>query len=230
MEASRVGERTQGERAGLSRELVLDAAVALVDRDGLDGLSMRKLGAALGVEAMTLYHYLPNKASLLDGLVEWVVEHSATVPAADGARWDQMLRRFAETFRDTLLAHPGVLSLFFTHPAVTPKTLEAVERALRVLTDAGFALGQAIDVINVLNIFVVGHAMAEVGTVDINRRGQPGSAVALATSDLSNLPMVVEAARQAVSADDYARFQFGLDALLTGFARELERTGDPPQP
>src|ERR1700722_16740255 len=86
-----MGKRTQGERAGLSRELVLGAAVGLVDRDGLDGLSMRKLGAALGVEAMTLYHYLPNKASLLDGLVEWVLEHTATAPDHETLPWDEML-------------------------------------------------------------------------------------------------------------------------------------------
>jgi AcrR family transcriptional regulator len=218
-----MGKRTQGERAGLSRELVLAAAVGLVDRDGLDGLSMRKLGAALGVEAMTLYHYLPNKAALLDGLVEWVVEHSATDPGADDLTWDQMLRRFAETLRATLLAHPGVLSLFFTRPAVTPRTLEAVEHGLSVLTDAGFAVDQALEMINTLNIFVVGHAMAEVGTADIDRRGDPGSAAALTRSDLSNLPLVAEAARRATSADDHARFRFGLDALLIGFAQASAR-------
>jgi AcrR family transcriptional regulator len=214
-----MGKRAQGERAGLSRELVLSTAVDLVDRDGLDGLSMRKLGAALGVEAMTLYHYLPNKDSLLDGLVEWVVEHSAGVPDAEGLSWDQTLRRFAETFRATLLAHPGILSLFFTRPAVAPRTLEAVERGLAVLTRAGFALHQALDMINTLNIFVIGHAMAEVGTADIDRRGAPGSAAALAKSDLSNLPLVVEAARHATSSDDHTRFRFGVDALLSGFAR-----------
>ena len=83
-----MASRSQGQRAGLSRGLILDAAVALVDSEGLDGLSMRKLGAALGVEAMTLYHYVPNKAALLDGLVEWVLQHSATAPAlADGLSW-----------------------------------------------------------------------------------------------------------------------------------------------
>jgi AcrR family transcriptional regulator len=224
-----MGKRTQGERAGLSRELVLDAAVGLVDRHGLDGLSMRKLGATLGVEAMTLYHYFPNKAALLDGLVEWVVDHTATVADADGSAWDQTLRRFAETFRETLLAHPGVLSLFFTRPAVTPQTLAAVEWGLRVLTDAGFALHQAIDIINALNIFVIGHAMAEVGTADISRRGGPGSASALAMSDLPNLPLVVEAARHA-SSDDHTRFQFGLEALLTGFAPARQRKEDAPGP
>src|SRR3984957_20230015 len=108
----RVASGSQGRRAGLSRGLILDAAVDLVDSQGLDGLSMRKLGAALGVEAMTLYHYVPNKAALLDGLVEWVLEHSATAPAlADGLSWDRMLRRYAETLRTSLLPPPGFLLL-----------------------------------------------------------------------------------------------------------------------
>jgi AcrR family transcriptional regulator len=219
----RVASRGQGERAGLSRGLVLDAAVALVDSNGLDGLSMRKLGAALGVEAMTLYHYLPNKAALLDGLVEWVVQHSATAPAlADGLSWDQMLRGYAQTLRATLLGHPGVLPLFFTRPAVTPQTLKAVEHGLRVLTDAGFALPRALDMINVLNIFVVGHAMAEAGTAELTRRGDPGSAAALAQLDASDLPLVIEAARLDQGPDDETRFLFGLDTLLYGFARWQE--------
>jgi AcrR family transcriptional regulator len=215
-----VASRGQGERAGLSRGLVLDAAVALVDSDGLDGLSMRKLGAALGVEAMTLYHYVPNKAALLDGLVEWVMQHSATAPAlADGLSWDQMLRRYAQTLRATLLSHPGILPLFFTHPAVTPQTLQAVENGLRVLTGAGFELSRALDMINVLSIFVVGHAMAEADTAELNQQNGPGSAAALAQLDVSDLPLVIEAARLAQDADDGNRFLFGLDALLHGFAR-----------
>jgi len=219
-----VASRGQGERAGLSRSLVLDAAVALVDSDGLDGLSMRKLGGALGVEAMTLYHYVPNKAALLDGLVEWVMQHSATAPAlADGLSWDQMLRRYAETLRATLLGHPGVLPLLFTRPAVTPQTLRAVENGLRVLTDAGFGLVRALDMINTLSIFVVGHAMAEAGTAELNRRGDPGSAAALAQLDASDLPLVIEAARLTQDADDESRFLFGLDALLDGFGQRGDR-------
>ncbi len=225
-----MASRGQGERAGLSRGLVLDAAVALVDSEGLDGLSMRKLGAALGVEAMTLYHYLPNKAALLDGLVEWVVQHTATVPAlTDGLSWDQVLRDYAQTLRATLLAHPGVLPLFFTRPAVTPQTLKTVERGLRVLTGAGFALPRALDMINVLSIFVVGHAMAEAGTAELTRRGDPGSAAALAQLDASDLPLVTEAARLAQGSDDETRFLFGLEALLYGFARGQEPQHKAPK-
>jgi AcrR family transcriptional regulator len=218
-----VASRGQGERAGLSRGLILDAAVALVDRDGLDGLTMRKLGAALGVEAMTLYHYVPNKAALLDGLVEWVLQHSATASApAEALSWDRLLRRYAETLRTTLLGHPGVLPLLFSRPAVTPQTLKAVQDGLRVLTDAGFALTRALDMINVLSIFVLGHAMAEAGTAELSRRGGPGSAAALAQLDVSDLPLVIEAARLTQDADDESRFLFGLDALLYGFARWQE--------
>ena len=76
--------------------------------------------------------------------------------------------------------------------------------------------------INVLSIFVVGHAMAESGTAELNRRGGPGSAAALAQLDVSDLPLVIEAARLAQDADDQSRFLFGLDALVYGFARWLE--------
>jgi AcrR family transcriptional regulator len=169
---------------------------------------------------MTLYHYVPNKAALLDGLVEWVLQHSATASVlADGQSWDRLLRRYAETLRTTLLAHPGVLPLLFSRPAVTPQTLKAVENGLRVLTEAGFALPRALDMINVLSIFVVGHAMAEAGTAELSRRGGPGSAAALAQLDASDLPLVIEAARLTQDADDQSRYLFGLDALLYGFAR-----------
>ncbi|MGA8460610.1 MAG: TetR/AcrR family transcriptional regulator C-terminal domain-containing protein, partial [Streptosporangiaceae bacterium] len=150
-------------------------------------------------------------------------QHTATVPAlTDGLSWDQVLRDYAQTLRATLLAHPGVLPLFFTRPAATPQTLKTVEDGLRVLTGAGFALPRALDMINVLSIFVVGHAMAEAGTAELTRRGDPGSAAALAQLDASDLPLVIEAARLAQGPDDETRFLFGLDALLCGFARWQE--------
>ena len=84
-----MAKRTRGERAGLTRERVLSVALQLVDDEGLDALTMRKLAAALGVEAMTLYHYLPNKAALLDGLVESVLDEP-TRPAERNLRADHL--------------------------------------------------------------------------------------------------------------------------------------------
>src|SRR6202012_3770970 len=86
-------KRTRADRAGLSREQVLDAALDLVDRDGASALSMRRLGAELGVEAMTLYHYLPSKDALLDGIVERVMGQAET-RLADGP-WDRALTAYA---------------------------------------------------------------------------------------------------------------------------------------
>src|SRR5690606_8025265 len=102
-------KRSRGLMAQMSRERVLEAALDLVDQVGVRGLSMRKLGAALGVEAMTIYYYVPNRDAVLDGLVERVAT-SAFVVDPD-AEWRSLLRDFASGFRRELLRHPGVLPL-----------------------------------------------------------------------------------------------------------------------
>ena len=159
-------KRTRADRAGLSREQVLDAALDLVDREGVAALSMRRLGAELGVEAMTLYHYLPNKDALLDGIVERVMAQAET-SLADGP-WDQALTGYARSLRAMLLRHPGAALLVATRPAVTPETLRAAERGLALLCDAGFPVGRALDTLNALTLFTVAHAASEVSTAAVN--------------------------------------------------------------
>jgi AcrR family transcriptional regulator len=112
-------KRTRADRAGLSREQVLDAALDLIGREGAAALSMRRLGAELGVEAMTLYHYLPNKDALLDGIVERVTAQAET-RFGDGP-WDRTLTEYARSLRATLLRHPGAAALVATRPAVSPR-------------------------------------------------------------------------------------------------------------
>ncbi|MEN2417812.1 TetR/AcrR family transcriptional regulator C-terminal domain-containing protein [Streptomyces rimosus] len=216
MDVTKGSKRARGERAGLSRQRVLDAALALVDRDGLAALSMRRLGADLGVEAMTLYHYVPNKDALLDGLVERVFEQAAPL-TADGARWRPALERYAGSLRRTLLRHPAVLPLAMSRPAVTPQTLGAVESGLRMLRDAGFPLGRALDVLNALTVFVIGHAAVEAATARVNEQGAPGSTAYLAQLDTDRFPLLVEAGRGGHGADDAARFDHAVRALLAGF-------------
>ncbi|MFH8345328.1 TetR/AcrR family transcriptional regulator C-terminal domain-containing protein [Streptomyces sp. NPDC018045] len=209
-------KRARGERAGLTRERVLDAALALVDRDGLAALSMRRLGAELGVEAMTLYHYVPNKNALLDGLVERVFERAAPL-AAGGGRWRPALEEYAASLRRILLRHPGVLPLAMSRPAVTPQTLDAVEGGLRMLRDAGFPLGRALDVLNALTVFVVGHTAVEAATARVNEEGAPGSTAYLAQLDADRFPLLAQAGRDGHGADDAARFHYAVRAMLAGF-------------
>ena len=218
-----MARRGAGERAGLTRARVLDAALDLADRSGAAALTMRRLGAELGVEAMTLYHYVPSKEALLDGMVERVLDLSA-LPHSGGQPWDAALRDYAETLRATLLRHPGVLPLALSRPAATPQSLQAVETGLRVLTASGFSLGAALDALNSLTIFVVGHATAEAGMAGVHQAGAPGSTAALADLDPAAYPLLTEAARAGQGTDDHQRFRFGVAALLAGFAAGLAET------
>ncbi|MEU1782988.1 TetR/AcrR family transcriptional regulator C-terminal domain-containing protein [Streptomyces abikoensis] len=226
-------KRTRGERAGLTREIVLDAALGLIDREGRAALTMRRLGAELGVEAMTLYHHVPNKDALLDGLVERVFAEALPLPAAgdsdsdsddgEATDWRAFLRAYAGSLRTALLRHPGVLPLVTGRPAVTPATLDAVERGLRTLTSAGFALGPAVDTLNALSLFVVGHTAAEADAHHAHPArtapsvAAPGTTAWLAELDCERYPLVVEAAGTGAGTDDAERFGFAVDAMLTGF-------------
>lgn len=217
-------KRTPGNRAGLNRERVLDTALALADRDGVRALTMRRLGDELGVEAMTLYHYVANKDALLDGLVERVFARAMAHAEQQAARaadaehvdaWRELLAAYASALRTALLRHPGVLSLATTRPAVTPATLDVVESTLGALTSAGFPLARAVDALNALTVFVIGHASAEAAIAPAP--DSPGSAAWLADLDPARYPLLTEAAREGAGTDDEQRFTFAVDALLTGY-------------
>src|SRR6266702_6817989 len=96
-------------RKPLSRERVLDAAIALADRDGLEALSMRKLAQALGVEAMSLYNHVANKGDLVDAMVDRVVGE-IELPAT-GDDWDVAIRKCAISAHEAFLRHPWACSL-----------------------------------------------------------------------------------------------------------------------
>jgi len=209
-------KRTRADRAGLTREQVLDAALALVDADGIAALSMRRLGAELGVEAMTLYHYLPNKDALLDGIVERVLAEADTTPS--GGPWEQALPAYARSLRTALLRHPGAAPLVATRPAVTPETLRAAERGLALLTAAGFPVGRALDTVNALTLLTVAHAVSEVSTAAVNTAGAAGSQDYVAGLDEREFPLLTAAARSSAGTDDAARFEFAIAAFLRGAA------------
>ncbi|MFG3255806.1 TetR/AcrR family transcriptional regulator C-terminal domain-containing protein [Streptomyces sp. NPDC048172] len=206
--------RARGHRAGLTRQAVLEAAVRLADGEGLKALSMRRLGAELGVEAMTLYHYVPNKDALLDGIVERVVAE-AVPPEFGAASWRESLRAYAESLVAVLSAHPNVMPLLMARPAMTPRNLRTMEDMVAALCGAGFAPVRALDVVHALTGFAVGHVATQAG----------GEGVAeLLAVDADAYPLLARAAREAGGSRgeaDAARFTFALDALLAGFEGEL---------
>src|ERR1700733_10707474 len=119
--AARKPGRAGKPRAGLSREKILDAGIAFVDEHGIAALSTRRLGAALGVEGMTLYYYVPNKAALLDGMVERLLQRSVGDLLPDpGTPWPEAMRQTARTLHAILREHPAMLTVIATRPASTP--------------------------------------------------------------------------------------------------------------
>lgn len=202
------GRRTPGQRVGLTREAVLLAALALADREGLKALSMRRLGAELDVEAMTIYHHVPNKDALLDGLVELLVAPIAP-PAFESASWHDGLRGYAQELRTTLLAHPNVVPLVASRPAVTAQNLHVMEAALESMRAAGLRPVDALDVLYAVTGFVVGHVVTAPAPAD-------DPVDHLAALDPAVFPLLAEAVSATAPRGADARFEFALDALLSG--------------
>ncbi|GIF50698.1 TetR family transcriptional regulator [Asanoa ferruginea] len=214
-----MAERRAGTKAGLSREQVLDAALDYLDRHGLPALSMRKLGAALGVEAMTLYHYVPNKDALLDGLVDRVMELAFTGLDEPGAGpWVPWVRQFAHSLRAALLAHPGVLPLAATRPVNSPDALRMSERWLAGMRDAGVPLGRAMDIINVIATFTIGHTLAEAGQTPGHEGTEPNLDDRADELDPAEFPNLTEILTTRAGLDFDHRFTEAVDILLAGYA------------
>ena len=186
-------------RAPLTTERIVEAALHIVDGQGLGRLTMRRLGDALEVEAMAIYHHLPRgKEQLLDGLVA----HVAAAPADTSAsgRWQDVLRAWAGGYRERLLAHAGVLPLVVTRR--NPVALTATLASLReVLRRGGVAEDSAAVAAHTLLGYVIGHAALEVrGTAE------DGAAARIASGE----------GGEAGAVDWDARFRAGLGVVLGG--------------
>ncbi len=204
-------------REALSRQRILEAALAIVDREGLDAISMRRLGEELGVEAMSLYNHVTNKADLLDGIFETVL--AALPPPRRTSSWASALRGGARGLRAVLRAHPAVIPIFAARPAVTPASLAHVESALSTLRNAGFSVHDALSVFQIVVAYVVGHTAQAHAPVRPSERSTP----AYAELDASVFPTVREVAAALSHHDIDREFNIGLEALMAGFEVRLSK-------
>jgi AcrR family transcriptional regulator len=151
-------------RVKLTRRHVLERALELADAEGLRAVTMRRLGSELGVEAMSLYHHVPSKDALLDGLVELVLEEARVAPARDD--WREHLIAHAHALRAAGHAHPRVMQLFATRPVQSPAWAGAVEDTLAVLLAAGFEPQEAVHLYRLHATFVTGYVLWELRQAD----------------------------------------------------------------
>ncbi|MCO1660467.1 TetR/AcrR family transcriptional regulator [Pseudonocardia humida] len=145
--------------AALSREGIVDAALGLVDRHGLAGLSMRRLGRELGVDPMAVYRHLPDKAALLDGIVDALHAEMDLDSPAGAASWRQELATYAGRVREVLHRHPRAVGVFVTRAgSVDTGNARLADR----LAAAGFAARTGSWMVECVRSLTVGLVVAEV--------------------------------------------------------------------
>lgn len=214
-------EASTDRRAPLTKERVLRAAVDLADREGIDSLSMRRLGQVLGVDAMALYRHVRNKDEILDGIADVIVGEIA-LPDSPGD-WKAALRTQVMAARGVMLRHPWAPKVIEERPTVSPTMLVYIDSVLAKLSDGGFSIDMAHHAIHVLGSRILGFNQ-DLFEDSADPPASPEAAAAMARA-LAAYPHVTELA-QSVShdgvlgaCDDDFEFAFGLDLILDGLER-----------
>jgi AcrR family transcriptional regulator len=225
--------RTRDGRRTLSRDQVVDAAVRLVDAEGFDALSMRRLGHTLDAGAATLYWHVKSREELL-GLVVDHVFAEVLADMHDPAGWQATMRELAVALRGALLRHPGVAPILASRPAFGPNALMALEVLLAAFREAGFPPVEALLGSTTLVSFTAATARLEGQAgewVDAPgpAAGRPGVHALLDTIGPAVFPATLEAVPAALEITATTQFDYMLDVLIEGIAaRERRRaTADP---
>jgi len=220
--------------AKLTRDAIVGVAMQVVDEDGLSGLSVRKLGANLGVQGMALYYHFTSKTAIIDALVAGLMEDVDL--AVDEPDWAERLRRIHESQRRVLLGHPNLLPTVISRPFNTPEAAKVTDVVLEVLLDAGFEDKDALHACQTLRAYVLGYAVTE--TV-----GLLGDTPSWDNRDRMSLPDYLEhgfthllqVAPAAELIDHDEEFSAGLAAVIDGLRgrlpkKPLRRPGPAAEP
>ncbi|HLT82895.1 MAG TPA: TetR/AcrR family transcriptional regulator C-terminal domain-containing protein [Phototrophicaceae bacterium] len=231
--SSRTADGAPPAREPLSHERVRAAALALVDAEGADALTMRRLARELDCTAMALYRYAESREALLDEVVESVMTELTIVPGT--LDWEAQLRRTAHDFRDLALAHPHIVPLLVTRPLSTPlglrplSTLRPLEALVALLVDAGFSPRDALHVYRAYFGFLYGHVLTELQELVAD----PDESDDLLRLGLHRLPArefphVRELAPELAEYDGATELEQGLDVLLAGLRSQLRSDASSP--
>jgi len=220
-----------GRRPALTREQILTNAVAIIDAEGVEALTMRRLGQALHRDPMAIYRHAADKDALLDGVVEQVAAELITPrePNSNGdANWEAVLHRIAHTFRRVALAHPRVVPLLLTRPLSGPLalrplgTLQLLEELIELFSAAGFDQHGALHAARLFTGFLYGHVLHELQeqihnpdeTDDLLRLG-------LQRLPLTQFPRLRSLAGALATYDGSAELDEGLAIVLAGLRSQL---------
>lgn len=200
-------------RPELTPPRIAATALAVIDREGLDAFSMRKLGAELGADPMAVYHYYPNKAALFDAVVEAIyTEIDLTEPEPEA--WDDAVASYIYAARSAMRRHPHALALLATRPVNTAPVFSLIEVLAARLVRAGARPRDVLAMVNCLATYTVGQLLADVGAPVGGPEAPPPDATTL---DVSSIPTLVAAMADGWEFDADLTFDAGLRAMIAGF-------------
>ena len=208
--ANRPGRPPAGK--SLNPQAVAEAATRLIDAEGIDDFSMRRLGQRLGVEAMALYNHFEDKEAILDAVADLTLAR-LPVPAGKGS-WRNRIKGVCRAVRELARQHPNVFRVAFTRPAVPKAALPAVEGILAAFADAGLDPDGQASAYHACNLYVRGFCLWE-----IEQSRRPPDVRAHEIPSVNGDYPRVSAAKQPIFAPDLDReFEAGLDMILRGLA------------
>lgn len=204
-------------RTPLTRDTIVETAIKLLDADGISGLSMRRLGDALGVEAMAIYHHFANKDAMLDAVAARIIEDTGEGLPLDSADWKTVMMSGPASAARALEAHPKAGWLFLGRQYSTTESLQMLEAPLRILYSAGFRGQALVDAAHAIFAYVAGWYVLASGQG--GSWGNPDSDAVAAAAE--TVPLTAELTPE---LQDWGRgFDAGLRALLDGLESQLER-------
>ncbi|WP_424530761.1 TetR/AcrR family transcriptional regulator C-terminal domain-containing protein [Sphaerisporangium viridialbum] len=204
----------------LTRSRIVAAAVDLIEREGADAISMRRIAAELGVGVMSLYNHVPNKAALLDAVAESVLSE-ITFTDDPSAEWTERVRIQARAFRQIAHHYPRSTMVVVSRQLKSPAGLFPVERALATLREAGFDGEDAVEILRTFIAYIIGSLLREVGVTPTFAPVHRGD-VQMSEVDTALFPEVGTLAPLLGVCDHEKTFEYGLDMLIRAVAVQLE--------
>jgi AcrR family transcriptional regulator len=207
-------------RLPLSRDRILQAALELVDKGGIGSLTMRKLGQALGFEAMSLYNHVANKDDVLDGILDLVLDESEPPSPAGG--WDAAVRASAVSVHEALRRHPWSCTLLMSPEHARPARARYMDRLLGRLREAGFSAETTYTAYHVLDGHIFGFSLWETSHTYTAEEVSNFAAKFEETITPDAYPYLHEHAEQHFSEGPHreaSAFEFGLDLIVDGLKK-----------
>jgi AcrR family transcriptional regulator len=207
-------------RAPLSRDGIVDASLRILDRDGIDGVSMRRVAEELGTGPATLYWHVRNKDELFDLVVERVIGEILP-PEPDPAHWQEQLREMGHIMRKVMTSHRDLARVSLGRWPLGPNALRWLEWILAVTRGAGIPDRHAARVGFLFPLYVIGFVLdQEAGPITLAEGVTLEEMLERVSGYLESLgdhfPNIAETAREIVGGDVDERFEYGLDVLIAG--------------